>query len=103
MELITPTRGRPKGRTDTPKDLLRRAMHDSAKLAARARKILGAKLNDAEITVDDVIAILQALDRSIESSGKLLVPRSTTDEAPTDAAVTRDKVLSELQKGKKTT
>lgn len=97
--------GRPLGPA-TPQALLRRAMTESAKISAKARKILEARLDvlmhtDMIVPTDteEIISILQALNRSIESAGKLLIPRGTREDVPTEAP-TPEKILQEITKGK---
>jgi len=88
-------------------------MTETAKLANRARAILGKQLSVIEREVDDpttktehviplvapTVSILQALDKAIESSGKLLTTKSpVVEESP---IVSAEQVLAEITKGKK--
>lgn len=107
--------GRPKGSNDTPKALLQRGMRESARIAAKARSLLEKQLGiiskalenpemdsqHAANLVEATIAILGALDKTIESSGKLLVTRPNGKEIESSSHVDAAQVLAEITKGKK--
>ena len=104
--------GRPTGSAETPASLLRRGMGDSSKLAARARTILESHLtrmekalenNNNVLDPDDlvtiangVVSIMQALDKTVESAGKLLI--NPKDPRVDDSGENVD-VLGELMSG----
>lgn len=91
--------GRPRGRIDSPQDLLRRSMQDSARIGAKARKLLEERLDKPDLSTEDIIAILTVLDNSLKGTGTLLVPKGKSEEAPVEAA-TPEKILAEITKGK---
>jgi hypothetical protein len=100
--------------TETPAGLLRISMRESAKLALRARGILEMRLGQIEKAMKDpviigqdqgalaadAIEILAALDKTIESSGKLLMTRASPVGAE-DTPSTAEDIMNEIKKGKK--
>jgi len=92
--------GRPPG-SDRPDAVLRRGMLDAARIARKARALLEKRLRVLETSettdVDEIIAILQALDRSVEGTGKLLV-RGVKDEELRETKSPAD-IVAEMQKG----
>jgi hypothetical protein len=97
----------------TPTTLLHTSMTQSAKLAARTRRILEKQLRsiEREMTAtatppgrlaelaELTVVLMQALDRSIEGAGKLLTLKHSPS-VPTEDPSSVERVMQELTHGK---
>ena len=95
----------------SPATLLHHSMTESAKLAARARRLLETQLKSIEKElkspalpplrraelIDDTTRILDTLNRSVENSGRLLTAKGApqiTNDSPS-----HEEIIHELTKG----
>ena len=107
--------GRPIGSSETPNILLRRSMQSASKLAAQARRMLETRLEYIEKQLDNpnltpqesailtyqIMAIMTALDKTVESTGKLLTQKRSAGDDSQISSVTTESILTEMTKGKK--
>lgn len=102
-------------RAEAPHAILRRSMAESAKLSKDIRRILARQIEAAEKAMDDplvtdttksallehILSILAALEKSVESSGRLLLTKSTKSETTEAPKKSTEDIMAEITKGKK--